>query len=197
MKELVVATRNPGKLKEIRQLLEGHVCTLFSLADFQDLPHLIEDGDTFEKNAIKKARMTASIINKPVLADDSGLVVDILDGKPGIYSARFAGEGASDEQNNAKLLAELHGIPDGHRSAAFHCTVALCFPDGSCYTFSGELKGLILEEPRGSSGFGYDTLFFIPEYNKTLAELPHEVKNKISHRGKALANLKNFFLQSR
>ncbi len=192
MKELVVATRNAGKLKEIRQLLEVNVGVIYSLDDFQDLPDIIEDGLTFEENALKKAKLTALKLGKPVLADDSGLCVDALEGKPGIFSARFAGNDAGDKENNKKLLAELAGIPIDRRSASFQCVIALCFPDGSHQTFNGELKGMILDTARGSHGFGYDPLFLIPEYNKTLAELSSEVKNRISHRGRALAELKEF-----
>jgi XTP/dITP diphosphohydrolase len=195
MKELVVATRNAGKLKEIRQLLEGNVEVIFSLADFPDLPEIVEDGDTFEENALKKACLTSRKLGKPVLADDSGLCVDALAGKPGIFSSRFAGEDADDEANNLKLLTELAEIPIDRRSASFHCVIVLCFPDGSYHTFTGELKGVILGQGRGSSGFGYDPLFLVPEYDKTLAELPSDVKNRISHRGKALAELKNFMQQ--
>jgi XTP/dITP diphosphohydrolase len=197
MKELVVATRNAGKLKEIRQLLEGNVEVIFSLADFPELPEIIEDGDTFEENALKKACLTAQRLGKPVLADDSGLCVDALAGKPGIFSSRFAGEDADDEENNSKLLAELTGIPIDRRSASFQCVIALCYPDGSHHTFTGELKGVILDKRRGLSGFGYDPLFLVPEYEKTLAQLPSDVKNRISHRGKALAELKNFLRQVR
>ena len=195
MKELVIATRNAGKLKEIRRLLEGAVDVIYSLADFPYLPPVIEDGETFEENALKKARVTALQIAKTVIADDSGLSVDALGGRPGIHSARFAGEAAGDEENNRKLLAELAGIPAEQRSASFHCVIALCLPDGTCRTFSGNLKGTVLAEPKGSCGFGYDPLFFLPEYNNTLAELPPDLKNRISHRGKAFAKLKAYLLQ--
>lgn len=192
MKELAVATRNAGKLKEIRQLLEGNVGMIYSLADFPEMPDIVEDGVSFEENALKKAKLTAQRLEKPVLADDSGLCVDALGGRPGIYSARFAGSGADDKENNKKLLAELAGIPFNKRSASFQCVIALCFPDGSQQTFFGELKGMILDEARGANGFGYDPLFLIPEYGKTLAELSSVIKNRISHRGRALAELKNF-----
>jgi len=197
MKELVIATRNEGKLKEIRQLLSGCVDEILSLADFPDLPDIIEDGVSFEENALKKAGLTALNLGKPVLADDSGLCVDALGGKPGIFSSRFAGEDADDEKNNAKLLAELAGVPSDRRSASFRCVIALCFPDGLRHTFSGELKGFILEKGKGSSGFGYDPLFLVHEYDKTLAELTSEIKNRISHRGKALEKLKDFLQRKR
>jgi XTP/dITP diphosphohydrolase len=192
MKELIVATRNYGKLEEIRQVLQGSVETILSLADFPGLTEIIEDGNTFEENALKKAYAVASEIRKPVIADDSGLTVDSLDGRPGIYSARFAGEDANDEKNNAKLILELSGIPAENRSASFHCTIALCLPGGFSRTFEGKLEGMIIDNPKGCHGFGYDPLFFIPEYGKTLAELDPEVKNSISHRAKALEKLKEY-----
>jgi XTP/dITP diphosphohydrolase len=193
MKELIVATGNKGKLIEINELLKGYVTTTLSLQDFPDLPEVEEDGLTFEENAIKKAKTTSLATGKPVIADDSGLLVEALGGKPGVYSARFAGIDASDEQNNKKLLRELSGIPAEERLASFQCIIALYMPGGTCMTFSGELKGLIIESPRGSGGFGYDPLFLVREYGKTLSELPLEIKNRISHRAKALNKLKSYF----
>jgi XTP/dITP diphosphohydrolase len=190
MKELLVATGNKGKLREFGELLKGVVGTILSPADFPGLPEVEEDGATFEENAIKKARSAALFTGRPVLADDSGLSVDILSGRPGVYSARFAGEGASDADNNALLLRELEGIPAEGRGAAFHCVIALCLPDGSCQTFDGSLAGVILEAPRGAGGFGYDPLFMVPEYGQTFSELPLEIKNGISHRGRAMQLLK-------
>jgi XTP/dITP diphosphohydrolase len=195
MKELVVASRNSGKLLEINQLLMGFVTKILSLQDFPDLPEILENGATFEENALKKARITALAVGKPVVADDSGLVVDVLGGRPGVYSARFAGNGASDIENNEKLLKELSGIPTEKRLASFRCVIAICFPDGAYETFSGELEGLILDTPRGTGGFGYDPLFLVREYDKTLAELPLHIKNRISHRGKALNKLKSFLAE--
>lgn len=192
MKELVVATGNKGKLLEIEELLRGCVEKLLAPRDFPSFPAVVEDGETFIENAVKKAKAAAEATGKPVIADDSGLVVEALCGRPGVYSARFAGEGAGDEDNNAKLLAELAGVPSTERRAAFHCAVALCFPDGSCHTFDGVLRGMIIDTPRGEKGFGYDPLFLVPEYGRTLAELPMEIKNRISHRGKALEALKDF-----
>lgn len=194
MKELLVATGNRGKYRELEHLLQGAVERLFSLADFPGLPPVVEDGATFAENAEKKALAAAVATGKPVIADDSGLAVDALGGRPGVYSARFAGDGAGDGENNAKLLREMAGVSPGGRGAAFHCVIALCLPDGTCRTFEGELKGIILEAPRGTAGFGYDPLFLVPEFGSTLAELPLEVKNRISHRGKALAELKAHLL---
>jgi XTP/dITP diphosphohydrolase len=194
MKELVVATGNQGKLREIQELLRGCVEKLLSPKDFPSFPIVVEDGLTFSENALKKAKAAAEVTGKPVIADDSGLVVQALEGRPGIFSARFAGEGASDADNNRKLLAEISRTRPPDRDAAFHCAVALCFPDGTCHTFDGELRGLIIDTPRGEEGFGYDPLFLIPEYGRTLAELPLEIKNRISHRGKALEALKDFLV---
>jgi XTP/dITP diphosphohydrolase len=192
MKELLVATGNRGKFIEFKELLRDTVANLYSLEDFPEIPPVEEDGATFAENAVKKAQNAVLATGKPVIADDSGLEVDALGGRPGVYSARFAGEGASDAANNAKLLEELAKLPDGQVTAAFRCVIALCFPDGNYRTFSGELNGIILKETRGTGGFGYDPLFLVPEYGLTLAELPLSVKNSISHRGKALALLKEY-----
>lgn len=192
MMELLVATGNRGKFIEFKELLRDTVANLYSLKDFPEIPPVEEDGATFAENAVKKAQTAALATGKPVIADDSGLEVDALGGRPGVFSARFAGEGAGDSANNAKLLRELSDLSDGQGTAAFRCVIALCFPDGSCRTFSGELNGIILKEPRGTGGFGYDPLFLVPEYGMTLAEIPLEVKNAISHRGKALARLKEY-----
>jgi XTP/dITP diphosphohydrolase len=192
VKELVVATGNRGKLLEIGELLRDRVERLLSPADFDAFPVVVEDGATFAENAMKKALAAAEVTGRPVLADDSGLVVDALGGRPGVYSARFAGKDAGDGDNNARLLEELAEVPQEQRTAAFHCVIALCYPDGICRTFDGELRGIILAAPRGSGGFGYDPLFLVPEFGQTLAELPLTIKNRISHRGKALAALKEF-----
>lgn len=190
MKRLVVASGNKGKLREFAELLKGVVETVLSPADFPGFPEVIEDGATFEENALKKARSAAQFTGLPVLADDSGLSVEYLNGRPGVYSARFAGEGAGDAANNELLLKELAGVPAARRGAAFHCVIALCLPDGTCQTFVGSLPGVILEAPRGSGGFGYDPLFLVPEYGQTFSELPLEIKNRISHRGRAMQLLK-------
>ena len=192
MKELVVATRNFGKLVEIELLLRGTVERVFSLREFPCYPEVVEDGATFAENALKKARVAASITGKPAVADDSGLVIDALNGSPGVHSARFAREGASDAENNAKLLELLKGVPHEARSCAFHCVIALCLSGGECQTFNGEVKGIILDQPRGSGGFGYDPLFLIPRYDQTMSELSLDVKNEISHRGQAFGRLKEY-----
>jgi XTP/dITP diphosphohydrolase len=187
MRELVVATGNQGKLREFSLLLHGAVQSVLSLADFPACPDVAEDGETFAENAVLKARSAAQFTGIPAIADDSGLVVDAVNGLPGVRSARFAGEKASDEDNNAKLLKEMKGVPVERRTAAFVSVIALCYPDGVCVTFDGELKGVILETPRGAGGFGYDPLFLVPEFEQTLAELPLETKNSISHRGLAFS----------
>jgi len=192
VRELLVASGNKGKILEIGKALDGCVERILSAADCPGLPQVTEDGATFEANARKKASSAALASGIPALADDSGLVVEALGGRPGVHSARYAGEGAGDAENNEKLLRELSGIPQEQRNAAFHCVVALCRPDGTCTTFTGELHGIILGEPRGSGGFGYDPLFLVPGYGKTLAELSLDIKNGISHRGKALEKLRNF-----
>jgi XTP/dITP diphosphohydrolase len=191
MKRLLVATGNRGKLAEIAAILSGVVDEILSPADVPGLPAVDEDGATFEENAVKKALSASRATGLPVLADDSGLVVDILGGRPGIHSARYAGEGASDADNTAKLLRELAPLPTGPRRARFVCVVALCLPDGSCSTFSGELPGEIVPEPSGNHGFGYDPVFYLPEYGQTLAELSPQTKNLISHRAAALARLRD------
>ncbi len=197
MKELLAATGNRGKFAEIGELLRDTVETLYSLKDFPGLPPTIEDGADFTENALKKARSAALATGKPVIADDSGLEVAALGGRPGVHSARFAGEGAGDAANNAKLLKELADIPEAQRTAAFRCVIAFCLPDGNCRTFEGKLAGVILKEPRGTGGFGYDPLFLVPEYGLTLAELPTQVKNSISHRGNALGRLKEYLAGER
>jgi XTP/dITP diphosphohydrolase len=184
--KLLVATGNQGKLKEIRKLLENSAIEIVGLDQLTNPPEVIEDGTTFSANACKKALEMALFSGYLTLADDSGLVVDALDGAPGVYSARYAGEQGDDSANNSKLLQEMNEVAAADRKAAFHCVVALAWPDGRCETYTGQISGLILREERGSDGFGYDPLFLVPEYGKTTAELPLEIKNRISHRGTAL-----------
>ncbi len=185
MPVLVVATKNPGKLREIREILGSEV-RLLSPADFPDVGDIVEDGRTFEANAIKKALAVAYHTGHVSLADDSGLEVDALDGAPGVYSARFAGEKATDEQNNRKLLRLLEDTPDEQRTARFRCVIAVGKPDGTVQTAQGTAEGRILHGPRGTGGFGYDPLFLVSGERRTFAELQAEEKNRLSHRGKAL-----------
>lgn len=184
--KLLVATGNQGKLKEIRRLLSESPFEIVGLDAYPGLPEVVEDGDTFEANARKKAIEMAEATGCLTLADDSGLVVDALGGAPGVISARYAGEDGDDAANNRKLMAEMQDVPDDKRQAAFHCVMALAEPDGSCRTFEGQIAGLLLREPRGEGGFGYDPYFLVPEYGKTTSELPLDIKNRISHRGNAL-----------
>ncbi len=187
--KLLVATGNQGKLKEIRRLLEGSPIEIVGLNELNAPPEVIEDGDTFEANARKKAQEMARFSGCLTLADDSGLVVAALGGAPGVFSARYAGEKSDDKANNNKLLHELLNVIDEKRQAAFHCVVALAWPDGRCETYAGQVSGLIMRGERGTGGFGYDPLFMVPEYGKTMAELPLDIKNRISHRGTALGKV--------
>lgn len=186
MRELVVATRNAGKLREIRHLLEGAGIAVLGLDAFPDLPEVIEDGATFAANAAKKAETIARLTGQPCLADDSGLTVETLDGEPGVHSARYAGSQGDDAANNARLLRELADVPADCRQAAFCCVMALCLPGEPTRLFEGRIAGRILAAPRGSDGFGYDPLFLVDGFDRTMAELPVEEKNRISHRGQAL-----------
>jgi XTP/dITP diphosphohydrolase len=197
MKDLVVATRNRGKLQEIRSLLDGVVDKVHCAADFVDFPETIEDGLTFRDNALKKAREAMRFTGLPALADDSGLVVDVLGGRPGVYSARFAGEGAGDAANNRRLMKELNGISDDRRQAAFVCVLAFVTPAGCEQVFSGRVGGAILTAERGEGGFGYDPLFLVDGFDRTMAELTLQEKNAISHRGQALQHFRAFLEQGR
>ncbi|MDW7645871.1 MAG: XTP/dITP diphosphatase [Desulfuromonadales bacterium] len=184
--DLVVATRNQGKLKEIRRLLMDTGVNVRGLDEFPGVPEVEEDGDSFEANARKKAETVAATVGLWTLADDSGLTVDALGGRPGVHSARYAGPEATDADNNAKLIQELAEVPRIQRKGAFNCCMALSRPGEPTRVFHGRIEGLLLDEPRGEGGFGYDPLFLVREYGKTMAELAIEVKNRISHRGQAL-----------
>ena len=190
--ELVVATRNAGKLKEIWRLLESHGIRVRGLEEFPGVPDVVEDGKTFAENAIKKAEAVAQFTSLPCLADDSGLVVDALQGRPGVHSARFSGAEADDQSNNRKLLYEMAAVPEIRRQASFCCVMALCMPGQSPRLFQGRVNGAILEREQGAGGFGYDPLFWLPGYNCTMAELPLDTKNQVSHRGQALRQLVDF-----
>ncbi len=190
-KPLVIATRNPGKLSEFKALLSSFEVEIRCLEDFGPIPLIEEDGRTFEENAVKKARMTARYLGFPALADDSGLVVDALGGKPGVHSARFAGEKASDLENNRKLLRAMAGVEN--RNAAFVCVIAIAVPRGPALIYEGTCRGRITEELLGTSGFGYDPVFWYPPLNKTFAQMGAEEKNRVSHRAMAMAELKSEF----
>ena len=188
---LVIATRNQGKTAEIRDLLKDFPVDIKNLDDFGPIPPLEEDGDTFDENAYKKASFAARILGLPALADDSGLLVETLDGAPGIHSARYAGENATDEQRYLKLLDEMKG--KSNRNAAFECVISMAVPTGPALTYEARCQGLITESPAGSNGFGYDPIFFYPPLNKTFAQLTREEKSRVSHRGKAFAEFKDEF----
>ena len=189
---IVFATKNEGKVKEITEMLASTGIELVSLNHFKSLPEIVEDGNTYLENALKKAKIISDFTGEKVLADDSGLQVDVLRGEPGIYSARYAGEGATDEENNAKLLAKLKDVPQEKRTAAFFCALVLYSQDGHYQSFEAQWQGRIIDERRGTNGFGYDSIFLWPELNKTAAELPPEIKNRVSHRGQAFAKLKSY-----
>ena len=181
---IVIATRNKGKSGEIRKLLKEAPVTIKDLNDFGPIPEAAEDGDSFDENAYQKSSLTARVLGLPALADDSGLCVEALDGAPGIYSARYAGENASDADNTAKLLKALEGKKN--RRAAFECVLSLAVPTGAALTYEARCEGEILHEPAGENGFGYDPVFYYPPLEKTFAQLSREEKSRVSHRGKAM-----------
>ena len=193
--KIVVATKNPGKLKEVKELLKDlEGLEVLSIMDFEELRdvEIEESGSTFEENAYIKALYVAKKTGLPALADDSGLEVDALGGKPGVKSARFGGPNLTDEERNEKLLSLLRSVPPKDRTARFRCVLVLVVPpDFEKYVVTGVCEGFITDKPRGTKGFGYDPIFLIPKLNKTMAELTTEEKNLISHRGKALMKMKD------
>ncbi len=191
--DLLLATRNRGKVSEMSRILRMPEIRLLCLDDFPGAPEAQETGASFGENALIKARTAARHSGLPSLADDSGLMVDALGGRPGILSARYAGPDADDRDNIAKLLKELAGVPAGKMTARFVCHAAMVF-EGRAYQAEGRLEGLIITEPRGTGGFGYDPIFLLPERNLTLAELAPEEKDRISHRYQALSKLKPLLL---
>jgi XTP/dITP diphosphohydrolase len=194
--ELVLATRNRGKLEEIRRILRGVPVDLYSLDDFPGCPEVEEDAETFKGNAVKKALSVSSYTQKPAVADDSGLVVDSLNGAPGVLSARYAGEDADDTRNVEELLARMAGAENGERGAMFVCVIALVFPDGrEVKTFEGFVKGRIGRESRGSGGFGYDPVFYPSGSERTFAEMDPAEKDALSHRGMALDKLRAYLTE--
>lgn len=191
MQKILLATKNKGKVAELTELVRLLNIQVVSLADMDvsKIPHVVEDGRTFEENALKKAREYYNTFKMPTMADDSGLEVDALNGEPGIYSARYAGDEATDRDNNEKLLQQLHGVPAEKRTAHFTCVIAVVDGEREPIVTKGYCHGLIAKEPKGSQGFGYDPIFFVPEKNKMMAELAKEEKNLISHRFHALQQL--------
>ncbi|MCH9266692.1 XTP/dITP diphosphatase [Pediococcus acidilactici] len=186
--QILIATKNEGKLKEFKQIFTAKGIEVLSLKDVDEDVDVQENGLTFEENARLKADSYAKTIGIPVLADDSGLEIDALNGRPGIFSARYAGD-HNDAANNAKVLTELGGVPDERRTATFHTTVVVRKPDGTELVANGNLRGRILSVPRGDNGFGYDPLFYVEEKQKTLAQMTREEKNQISHRALAIQDL--------
>jgi len=187
----ILATKNKGKLEEFKRLLDLPEIELLTM---DQIPHLRsisikEDGNTFLENALKKAKEVSRLSGIPAIADDSGLVVYALGGKPGVYSARFAGESATDEENNLKLLREMQGKTD--RRAAFVCVIAVASPKGKAFTYEGRCEGFITEAPVGNKGFGYDPVFYYPPLKKTFAQMEPEEKNRVSHRAIAIKKLRN------
>lgn len=183
---ILLATANAGKIREILDVLAGLPVEIHRLSEFQNLPEAIESGTTFRENAELKARHYAGLTGLVTLAEDSGIEIDALGGAPGVYSARYSGRHGDDAANNAKVLEELHGIPADRRTGRFRCVCVLATAEKALAATEGTIEGRILEAPRGSGGFGYDPLFYVPELGCTTAEIPRADKNRISHRGKAL-----------
>jgi XTP/dITP diphosphohydrolase len=193
LKMIVLATNNRNKVLEFQEILKDYEIELKCIADFGPLPEAVENGDTFDENAYKKALHYAKVLGLPAIADDSGLVVEALDGEPGVYSARYAGENATDEENCLKLLEKMKGV--SNRKAAFHCVLSVAVPSGPALTYEAQCHGIITESFQGSGGFGYDPLFFYPELGKTFAEMSSAEKNRVSHRAKALSEFASEFSQ--
>ena len=191
MKKLIVASNNQGKIREIKEILKDFHLDITSLKEAKLQVDIVEDGDTFMENAYKKAYEIYKITGEMVLSDDSGLMVEALNGAPGVFSARFAGEHGNDKKNNEKLLRLMKGKKHADRGAKFVTAMVLIINENNIIKVQGEAKGYIIEEPRGDNGFGYDSLFYSPQLKKTFAELDGKEKNSISHRGKALELLKD------
>jgi len=191
MKKVIIATKNSGKAKEFIRMFQPYGIEVHTLLDFPEIEDIEETGQTFEENAILKAETVCKQFSQMVIADDSGLIVDALDGRPGIYSARYAGEEKNDEANNDKVLHELRAVEEKDRTARFYCALAFAVPGKDTITVNGTCEGSILFERRGTNGFGYDPLFYVTEMNKSMAELLPEEKNQISHRAKALRKLES------
>lgn len=193
--KILLATSNKNKVREIKEILGGLPVEFLSINDIGEVPFVMEDGKTFKENAIKKALALAKFAGIHTLADDSGLEVDFLNGAPGVHSARFNGEKSTALQKNKKILELLEGVEAEKRSARFVCAAALAAPEGEVFTARGTCEGRIAFEPAGARGFGYDPIFIIPSYEKTLSELGSEIKNKISHRAKALQKMRKIIIK--
>ena len=195
MEKIIFATGNAGKMKEIKMILKDLQIPILSMKEAGVDVDIVEDGTTFEENALIKARTIAKASNTLTLADDSGLEIDYLNKEPGVYSARYMGEDTSYHIKNQNLIDRLEGVSDEKRTARFVCVIAAVFPDRREYTVRGTIEGMIGYEERGENGFGYDPIFFVPEYGCSTAELSPEIKNEISHRGKALRKMKEILLE--
>ena len=192
---IIIATKNKGKSREIKDIIKIDGVEFIDLNDLNFNDEIEETGKTFAENALIKASTVYQLYRMPVIADDSGLVVDALGGKPGVYSARYAGENATDEENYNKLLKEMNGVPDIERKARFVCVAVFYYDIDKYYLEKGEVEGYITYNPVGEEGFGYDPVFYVPEFKKTMAELPPEIKNRISHRGKAFRKLRPHIIE--
>lgn len=192
MLEVVIATKSRPKIKEIKSILKGEKIKFLTFDDFENFPEIVEDGNSYKENAIKKAKAVAKATGKIALADDSGIEVEYLGGKPGIYSSRFVGENSTDEERNKEILNLLADVPESKRKARYVCVIAVSTPQGLVKTFEGVCRGRISKIPRGKYGFGYDPIFFVPSYKKNMAELPPSLKNKISHRARALNKARSY-----
>lgn len=194
MKRIVLATRNEAKSAELQRMLADLPLEVRTLRDYPQVPPLPEEGGIYEANARSKALAVARWLNEVALADDSGLEVDYLEGQPGARSARFLGDDATDEDRNREILRRLEGVPPENRTARYRAVVAVAFPDGRVHTFEGTCEGAIALEPRGTGGFGYDPIFYLPELDRTVAELNPQEKDLISHRGQAVRKAREFLL---
>ena len=191
MKKIIFATGNQGKMKEVREILKDLDAEVLSMKEAGVQADIVEDGTTFEENAVIKAKAVCRLTGEIALADDSGLEVDYLNKEPGVYSARYMGEDTSYHIKNKSIIDRLQGVPDEKRTARFVCVIAAAFPDGTVKTVRGTMEGIIGYEEQGENGFGYDPIFFLPQYGCTSAQISMEEKNKISHRGKALRAIKD------
>lgn len=196
IEELVLATRNPDKGRELAALLRDFGIRIRTMAEFPAAPEVVEDGETCEANAIKKAVTVARVTGLPAVADDTGLMVEALGGRPGVHASRYAGESATYEDNCRKLLHELAGVPRERRGARFVTVAAIADPKGKVEVVHGALDGMITDAPTGSKGFGYDPVFFVPDLGKTLAQMTPEEKNRISHRARAFAKIKELLAKA-
>jgi len=197
MPQLLLATTNPGKIREYRLLLAGVGYQIVTLSEQGITEAVTEEGESYEQNAARKAVVYAKLSRLITLADDSGIEVDALNGKPGVHSARFAGKKATDADRVAKLLAMLSGVPRDKRTAHFKCVIAIATPEGKLDICQGECHGIVAFEAKGENGFGYDPIFYLPGLGKTMAELPPRLKNRLSHRGKAARKARKILAQRR